>query len=174
MVITISGTAGSGTTTIASQLATKLNLRYVNAGMIMRDLAKQHDLTIVEFGEYIKDHPETDHEVDDRAVQEAKKGNVILEGRLSGYMIWHAGIQAVKVLLKVDRAHQVQRIAARDHISEKQASRQIEEREQTNWERYGKLYGIDHDDEAWYDLVIDTSEMGVAEIVELVMWEVKG
>jgi len=48
MIITISGKAGSGKSTVAKQLAKKLNLKHYSIGDIMRKLAKEKNISLNE------------------------------------------------------------------------------------------------------------------------------
>ena len=52
VAITISGTPGSGKTTIAQLLHEKLGIKYVNSGMLFRETAEKYKLSLAEFGKY--------------------------------------------------------------------------------------------------------------------------
>ena len=55
MIITISGTPGSGKSTIAKILVNKLNMERLYVGRIMRELCRQKDIQLLE-GNAAPDH----------------------------------------------------------------------------------------------------------------------
>ena len=73
MILTISGTPGSGKSTIAKILVAKLHAQRIYVGGIRRELAKEKSMTLMELNEYAKTHPETDVDVDEKAAAEARK-----------------------------------------------------------------------------------------------------
>lgn len=52
MIITIGGLAGSGTTTAAEVLSNKLDIPYISAGSIFRDMAKERGMSVLEFSNF--------------------------------------------------------------------------------------------------------------------------
>ena len=96
-IITISGTPGSGKSTIAELLEENLSLPYVYSGMIFRELAKKYKMSLADFGQYCEQHDTIDRELDDKQVQILKKGNVLLEGRLAGWLAVINEIPAYKI-----------------------------------------------------------------------------
>ena len=62
----------------------------------MRACAQDHGMDIYEFGKYIKDHPEVDHEIDQRIVSYGQNTNgFVFESRLA----WHWIPDSFKVIL---------------------------------------------------------------------------
>lgn len=176
-VISISGLAGTGTTTISKMLAEKLGYDHVYAGAIIRKMAEEHDMDIVTFNDYIKNHPEMDREVDELIVEQAKKGSKILEGRLSGAMLAMNDVPALKVLLTVSPDEQARRVSGRDNQSLADAQKAIITREEGNEKRYKELYpNIDYKDlypdfegESVFDLRIDTTDKTPEEICDMIV-----
>jgi len=169
MIIVISGTAGSGKSTLAKALAGELGLKYLCAGDMVRKMAQEKKMDVLEFGEYLKNHPELDREVDNTTITEAKKGNCILEGRLSAWMLKENKIPAFKILLNASSHVAARRIVEREGVDFEEALEKSKQREKANWQRYKALYGIDHDDESWYDLVVYTDEMSIEEVFDYVL-----
>ncbi|RLF75681.1 cytidylate kinase, partial [Thermococci archaeon] len=64
LVITVSGLAGSGTTTLCRNLAKYYGFKHVYAGLIFRQMAEEMGMSLPEFQEYAELHPEVDREVD--------------------------------------------------------------------------------------------------------------
>src|SRR3989338_3476806 len=92
MIITISGTPGSGKSTIARILAERLKAERIYVGGIRRELARKKGMTLEELNVYAQTHPETDVDVDKTAAEQAKaldkKGKiVIVEGRTQFYFL---------------------------------------------------------------------------------------
>ena len=56
ITIAVSGLHGAGTTTVAQGLVEAFNLRYISAGMIFRQLAKEKGITLVELSQLAEKH----------------------------------------------------------------------------------------------------------------------
>ena len=171
MIITISGTPGSGKSTIAKILEQKLAAVRIYVGGMRRELAREKGMTLVELNEYAKTHPETDVDVDTKAAAEArwlaKTGKMILvEGRTQ----YHFLPESIKIYIKVDLEEGARRIwndlqqtktqQERNEgsiASFEEMKKRIVQREDDDAKRYKKYYGIDHRNEKQYDLVIDTT-----------------
>ena len=66
MKITISGTPGSGKSTIGKLVSKKLKLKYYDVGNMRRKMAKDMGLTIQEFNKLGEKKSFTDKEVDNK------------------------------------------------------------------------------------------------------------
>lgn len=63
---------------------------------MMRECAHDHGMDIYEFGEYIKDHPHVDHEIDERIVSYGQNTEgFVFESRLA----WHWIPDSYKIVL---------------------------------------------------------------------------
>lgn len=173
MIITISGTPGSGKSTVAKFLVQKLGYERVYAGGIMRDTARERGLTLEQFMDYLshdtKLEQEIDYKVREKAYELERSGkNVVVEGRVHYHLI----PTSIKVYIKVDEVEGARRILK--DLQDKQAMQDrnqkmvetIEEmvkvnaqREEIDAKRYQHIYGIDHRIESQYDLVVDTTSM---------------
>ena len=165
LVITVSGLAGSGTTTLCRNLARHYGFKHIYAGLIFRQMAKEMGMTLEEFQEYAELHPEIDREVDRRQVEAAKECNVVIEGRLAGWMVKNADL---KIWLDAPMMERARRVARREGISVEEAFIQIAEREKGNRKRYLNLYGIDIEDKSIYDLIINTAKWGPGGVFSIV------
>ena len=169
VTITISGTPGSGKSTVAILLEKKLGISYVYSGMIFRELAEEHNMTLEEFGKYCEQNSKIDKKLDERQLEIIKKGNVILEGRLAGWLAHQNGIPAFKVLLDTDLGTRVKRIIKREKGSIEQRKKEILERERSEATRYKNYYRIDLKDKSIYDLIIDSGNKTPEDIVDIIV-----
>ncbi len=169
MIITIGGSIGSGKTTLAREISKRFNLKYISAGRIMREMAREKRMSLLEFSEYAESHPEIDREIDQRQKNLAK-GNCIVDGRLSAYFL-HAEL---KVWLDAPLKVRVERVARRDNVSKKEAREGILEREKSEKKRYREIYDIDLDDMKIYDLIINNEKFSIENTADIVSAAIKG
>lgn len=162
----MSGPPGSGTTTVARMLAEQTGFAYVNMGDIFRELAEEHRMELNQFERYCEDHPEIDREIDRRQERILRKGRVVMEGRLSGWIAHLKGIPALKVWLACDEDEAIRRIMEREGGDAQEQRRETRERMESERRRYRKFYGIDMEDRSIYDVVIDTTEIPPEKVVE--------
>jgi len=183
MIITISGTAGSGKSTAAKMVAAHLNAEYVSVGNMRREIARKRGMSLLELNEYAKTHPETDVEVDKEVssmVREFSNGgkHVVVEGRMQFYFL----PESLKIFIKVSPEEGARRIwndlqnkatrEARNEgsiSSQEQMEKEIVTRDKQDSLRYLKYYGVDHRDEKQYDLVIDSTSLTPDEVVEEIL-----
>ncbi len=155
-VITVSGPPGSGKTTYAKKIAEVFGLRYFSTGRYFRELAIKQGMSLKKFHLKAEKDSKIDYEVDRKALEEAKKGGVVLDGHLTG---WTAKDYAdIKIYLTAPLQVRAKRIAKRDMKSVEEALEEIKLREESNKRRYLKFYGINIDDLSIYDIVINTSK----------------
>lgn len=172
-VVTISGLPGSGTTTVAKILEEKTSITYVYSGDIFRKMAKKYGMPLEEFGRYCEKHKEADEELDRYQLEILEKGDVILEGRLAGWIAYRNNISSLKVALEADLETRAKRIVKRENGDIKKRKQEIESREKSEATRYKKYYDIDVCDTSIYDLVIDSSDKTPEEIVGIIFKEIK-
>ncbi len=163
VTITIGGNPGSGTSTLARHLSYRKNLRLVSVGELFRELAKKREITIEELSEIAERDSMIDIELDDLQKEMAEGGNVILEGRLSGWMV----NGDIKIWLKAPAEVRAKRVARRDNLEIIQALEKIKRRELSEKKRYRKIYNIDIDDLSIYNIVLDTEKLSPESLVKI-------
>lgn len=168
-VITVSGKPGSGKSTIAELLHKKLGISYVYSGMIFRDTAKKYNMNLDEFGKFCEKNNKIDKELDKKQINILKKGNVILEGRLAGWLAYHNNIPSFKIFINADLKTRVNRIINRENGDIEKRKKEIIERERSEFVRYKKYYNINLDDTSIYDLVIDSTKKSPEEIINIIL-----
>jgi len=163
-VIAIGGLHGTGKSTYAEAMASRFGLRFVSAGRLFREIARERGLSLEEMSEIAKGDPSIDEEIDGSTKREVEKGSVVIEGQL---VAWMAGEGAdMKIYLSAPDELRFERIAKRDLLEMERAREQTRIREAAQRERYLNLYGIDADDLSAYDLIVDTSLLPLDGTVE--------
>ena len=173
VIITISGTPGSGKSTIGQLLNEKLGINYIYSGKNFRETAKKYKMSLEEFGKYCEKNIEIDKELDERQLSILKKGNVILEGRLAGWIAKKNNINALKIMITADINIRVKRIIERENGEYKARLNELLKREKSEEKRYKKCYNIDIKDTSIYDLIIDSSFKKPEEIIDIIIKKIK-
>ena len=166
MIITLSGEIGSGKSTIGKELAKKLNYTYNSTGEIFKKQAKEHKINLTDFLKYAEVNLNIDKKLDEK--QRNTKQNTVLDSRMGFYF----ANPDLKIWLKAPLDERVKRIAKRDSLENEtfeEIKEKIKEREKIERDRYLRLYSIDIFDEEKYDLIIDTVEYNIGQVVEKII-----
>lgn len=165
-VITIGGLHGTGKSSVADAIAERFDLRRVSAGVIFRQLAAERGLSLEEFSRIAEKDKEIDRLIDDRLKSSAEEGGVVIDGQLAG---WMAGDNAdLKIMLTAPVEVRVKRIADRDGTDYEDALQETLAREASERERYSEYYGVDISDLSIYDMILDTTDRTLDEVIETV------
>ena len=155
VVIGISGSAGSGKTTFAEYIAKEFNLRLVSAGKIFREIAARRNLSLEELSKQALQLPEIDFEVERRILEEARKGNVVVEGHLVAWTI--SSFADLLIYLDAPLETRILRIAQRESRPLNDVLVETTRRELYEAVRYRRVYGIDITDYSSFHVRLDTS-----------------
>jgi cytidylate kinase len=158
MLVTISGEPGSGKTTVARLLAQRLGLPHVYAGDLYRREAEQRGLTLDEFNRLAESDHSIDRSLDGAMAARAQEGNVVLEGRLAGFIARESSLDALKVWLTASEDVRARRVAQREGLDWRQVLRVNHARHGSDAKRYRDIYGWDLADTRVYDLVLSTDD----------------
>ena len=175
MIIAISGLHGTGKSTIAKLLAENRGIPYYSTGQAFRDLAKENNMSLEEYTNFVEKHPDIDKELDDKVVNMAKKGSIIIDSQLSGHIL--KSIANFKIQLTCPLEERVKRMTARDQTSYEEKLKETTIREKSELERFKKLYNIDLSDKKstteFFDLIIDTESLSVEEVMQIILKELE-
>jgi len=169
MLITISGTPGSGKTTVARELSRRLGLPHVYAGDLYRKAAAERGVSLEAFNQLSEKDHSIDRQLDATMAEYAQRGQVILEGRLAAFMARQVGVDALKVFLAASDEVRAQRVAQREGTEWRRVLDENRVRQGSDAKRYKDIYGFDLNDTSIYDLVLDTdaqSPDGLADQIE--------
>lgn len=195
--ILISGKPGAGSTTLAKLLASKLQLDYFSPGQLFKDVAlgkvknqfyyplfkkmcdakklKVPDMNSSDNSNATIDLWKTQfgsstilHNIIDKLQKVlAKKGDIVIDGKLSLFIIKSADL---KVWLNADTKARAARTSFRDNLSKDTAIEIIKEREKNERATWKKIYGLDYfSQETLADLVIDTSKLSPEQVLERIL-----
>ncbi|MGL6297609.1 MAG: (d)CMP kinase [Methanobacteriaceae archaeon] len=174
MIITIGGLAGTGTSTASTVLSEKLNIPFISAGDIFRQMAKENGMTLIEFSKFAEDNTDIDIELDKRQAELAKKSkeaseDLIVEGRLSGHFV----DADLKIWMLAPFDVRASRICNRESKPIDLASEEIKIREESEAMRYLDIHNIDIGNLDVYDLIINTNSFNPEEISEIILTSLK-
>ncbi|GIW39602.1 MAG: cytidylate kinase [Candidatus Binatia bacterium] len=169
MLVTISGTPGSGKTTVARLLADRLGLPHVYAGDLFRREATRRGLSLAELNELAERDHTIDRALDEQLAEYARRGEVVLEGRLAAFLANREGVPAWKVWLDADEEIRARRVARREGVDWREVLEQNRRRQASDRKRYRDIYGWDLEDTSIYDLVLDTGAVPPERVAEEIL-----
>jgi len=174
IIICISGLPGCGKSTVAKRIAKHYGLKYVSGGDSLKALAIEAGYKPADRGWWetpqglnflkkrLKD-PSFDKKVDEKLLEMAKEGNVVLD---SWTMPWLLK-EGFKIWLEASAEKRAERMAKRDGISFEKALALLKEREEKTKAIYEKLYGFKlGEDYSPFQLILDTNFLEADEVFE--------
>jgi CMP/dCMP kinase len=166
VIITISGTPGSGKSVVAESLAKKLGYKLYGAGDVRRKYALGQKMTLEELNRKSEKDPTSDHLVDDHMKKLGSEDNLVVNGRMAFKII----PESIKVFIDADVDVRAKRIfdakRKEEHFAKvSDAKKSIQNRVKSDVKRYEKLYGVNPYDVSHYDLVVDSSNISIDEVV---------
>ena len=176
-IISITGDLASGKTTVTKYLIEELGYSIYKNGERFRQMGKELNMSVTEFGIYAEEHPEIDIELDNYARKYGEENdNFIIDARLG----WYTVPSSFKVYLKVDQDEGARRAfndpnrkATEDFATVEEYKADMIKRYNSENERYIKLYGVNRADMSNYDLVVDTTNMTREEVKDKILQEYK-
>ena len=148
-----------------------LKIPLVNSGDVFRKLAREHGMSLIQFGEYVITHPGIDREIDARQVERARVGGIVLEGRLAGWNLYLNNVPSVKFLIEAPLEIRAGRVTWREEMVMEEIMEAFKKREETDARRYKAIYDIDLFGREPYDVVIDNGSQTEEETLKAIILE---
>lgn len=175
LVICICGMAGSGKSTQAKRIAEQYNLKYYSGGEALKQLALEmgykpfgkgwwESREGLAFLEMREQNPEFDKIVDEKLLEVAREGNVILDSWTMPWLL-KGGF---KIWLEASLEKRAERVAKRDGISVERALEALKIKEAKTKAIYKKLYGFNlGEDFSPFHFILDTDPLTVDEVFQI-------
>lgn len=169
----MAGDLGSGKSTVAEMICEKLSYPIHRNGDYFRKLGVEMGLSVTEFNEYVKAHPEIDNQIENSARRAADENEeLVIDARLG----WYSVPESFKVYLTVDineaarRAfNDPKRKASEKFETVEEQKADLEKRFSLENERYFNLYGVHKEDKSNYDFILDTTNITREEVAKKVI-----
>lgn len=171
-LITITSETGVGSSTALTRFREHFkgnpHMRFISGGDIMRNFASSRGMTIEEFAEYCRLHPEEewDKKCDEEMARQGLEDNAVIEGRLPHVFIPHAYHVRLRCDVEV-RARR--RWLDGGGLSLKSVTEAMMARDRDDHKRYQLLYpGYDWPDYHFH-LVVDTATIEPDPAIEKIL-----
>ncbi len=173
MHITITGRLGSGKSTVAKLIAAQHRYTYYSTGIIMRELAAEAGISILEYNQRCVDDPTEDRKIDDRT-REVAIANQDKDMVFDSRMAWFFAPRSFKVYVTVDPRVAAGRVnidpRPGEPNSEVEIYRELEDRSRVEQARFVKFYGPGADYYNWanFNLIVDSTHRTADEVAEAI------
>ena len=170
-IVSVSGLIGSGKTSVCRELSALTGWRVVSAGTILRRMAEERGLSLIELNEAAKHDDSIDKLIDNPLIALIDSPEpLIVDSRLA----WHFIPRAYKVHLVVDTGIAADRVftaqrADESYASPQSAYRANAQRQAIENDRFEQYYSIDCDDWKNYNLILDSSTLGPPALAEIML-----
>ncbi len=171
VLVTVAGQIGGGKTEVCRQIQERTGWRLISAGGILRRMAVERGMSLLDLNEYAKMDVSVDREIDGYLASLIDSPvSLVIDSRLA----WHFIPDSIKVYLIVDQSTAAERVFKADRTDEDHASLAIacannNQRQRLERERFLSLYGVDPARFTNYDLVIDSTTASPAEVASTVL-----
>lgn len=174
-LITIAGSLGSGKSSTAKEVARILGYRHFSSGDLFRKISSERGESVEATNLSAEAQKDIDYKVDNLLQEMGKsESKLVIDSR----MAWHWMPDSFKVFLSLDTDSAAERIfndvlekrRVSEHastLSEVKAS--IERRFASEQKRYLALYNVDPTDPKNFNLIIDTKDNSLENVVHVLL-----
>jgi cytidylate kinase len=172
LFVTVSGPPGCGATTLTEGLSEALDCGYVIGGDIFRDLAEERDISLQQLIAKAEEDDSIDRALDERLRRIAEEWGAankafVLESRLAG---WLAGNRAdLRIWLDAPEEVRIDRLRDQEEVGAVMRVREVSEAG-----RYKSYYGIDVEDQSFYDVSLNTGRWDAETVLDIVLSAIEG
>ena len=164
--VTISGLAGSGTSTLVRGITEHYGWTSVNGGQIFREEANSRGLTLTEFNDLCSEDESTDFELDEALRRHITNDETnVIESRLAGWWAYKLGSDCTRIWLDVNDKERAFRVAKREDMKLEEALAINARRLLVQNQRYQKMYGLTPEDPTPYTHIIDASDISAEQVL---------
>jgi cytidylate kinase len=169
--IAITGTLGSGKSTVAKSLKAILGWKYYSTGAVQRQIAESMGISTLELNRIAETDKSVDERVDAVFKSLSTESGIVVDSR----MAWHFMPDAFKVRLVATPEVAAARVlldANRDaekYADVSIATSEILARAESERRRFLNTYGVDVTKIEHYDLIVDTSILDQERVTQLVL-----
>lgn len=167
MIIAISGLTGCGKNTLGELLAKKFGYRLICP--TFKDLADKEGMSLMDFQKKAAKNFDIDKKFDEVLKEMTSGGNCVVTTWLGPWMVE----ADIKIKLFAPDEIRAERIGKRDKMSKTQALGHLKERDDENWRRYKKVYGIDIYNYDIFDICLNSAKYTPEELCKIVEHIVK-
>jgi len=171
MIITIAGTVGSGKSTVGRIIAKRLGLKHYSIGDLMREMAEQRKISLMDISKLAEKDRSIDEELDQRQISLGMEDDdFVIDGRLSFHFI----PKSFKIFLDADELVRAKRVLAdnirKEHnINLNNTVENMKRRVLSEKKRYRKYYKINPYSKKLYDLIVDTTKLSPNEVADTII-----
>jgi len=179
-IITINGGLGSGKSSTADKVARELNFKRFSSGEFFRQIGTGLGLSVNEINKKAETNQKIDETTDEKLRQLRNSEKMVIDSRTAFHWI----PESFKVYL--DLPPEIAKNRILNDLKENKLRQQSEksflaeevfdkmkERFESEQKRYWDLYKINNRDMSQYDLVIDTNQNNLEEVVEIIVSKYK-
>jgi len=172
MIVSLSGRPGSGKSAVGKRLAERLGFAHLSAGDFMRSMAEERDMSILELSKVAEQGDEIDREIDART---RRLGDTMDRFVIDARLGWWVLPESFKVFLDVTPEEAARRVygagrgAELENVDLVATEEAIRRRTVSESDRYLHYYGVDYLDPSHYDLLVDTTRLGIEQVVDLIV-----
>lgn len=153
--IVVAGDVGTGTTTLAKNLAGQLGWKVISIGDFFRNYASANKIPLWNKS-LVPD--EFERSIDNQIIEQMRNGEKTVFDTHYGGWFAREMKNIFKILLVCDRKVATKRMLSRSHTHD-ETPEEIEKRREGLYAKFKKLYGEDnYENPELFDLVIDTTD----------------